>query len=103
MLALRYPDEIDTFSGFSGLAQATYQDDGVPELIEILWDGANEACNAHNPLAPRRTHRYLSMARAFEVQKVGTAPKEHEACRQAFVDARSQSVWCVASPRGRFQ
>jgi hypothetical protein len=36
MLALRHPHELDTFASFSGFAQATYEDDGVPESIQIL-------------------------------------------------------------------
>jgi hypothetical protein len=35
MLALRHPNEFDTFASFSGFAQAMYVDDGVPESIEI--------------------------------------------------------------------
>jgi hypothetical protein len=36
MLALRHPNEFDTFATFSGLAPAGYEDDGVPESIPIL-------------------------------------------------------------------
>ncbi len=79
MLALRHPDEFDTFASFSGFAEPTYKDDGVPESIKILFDGSQEAFDAHDPLALVRTNRYLGMAGWFEVGDEDTVPKDQEA------------------------
>jgi S-formylglutathione hydrolase FrmB len=79
MLALRHPDQFDTFASFSGFSEPTYKDDGVAESIRILFDGSKEAFDAHDPMALVRTNRYPGLAGWFEVGDQDVVPREQEA------------------------
>jgi S-formylglutathione hydrolase FrmB len=74
VLALRHPDEFDTFASFSGFAAPTYLDYGIPKTIEILFDGSRERFDAHDPLVLLRQHRYPGMGAWFEVGGSDTVP-----------------------------
>ncbi len=79
MLALRHPDEFQTFASFSGFGQPTYLNFGVSTSVKILFGGSQENYAAHDPRALVAKNRYPDLAGWFEVGDQDTEPKREEA------------------------